>query len=128
MEFVFVFCDEGKGADAVFDTVGGSMFEPALRSLRIGGRHIAITSTGDRRVCFDLVDFYHNLSRLIGVDSMKFTPGEVGAIADELRAGFESNTLKVSPIKTLPFENAVEAYQEIATGQGGAKQVLVMER
>ncbi len=118
---------KGKGADAVFDTVGGPMFEPALRSLRIGGRHIAITSTGDRRVCFDLVDFYHNLSRLIGVDSMKFTSGEVGTIADDLRAGFESDALNVPPIKTVPFENAVEAYEKIASGQGGAKLVLTFE-
>jgi NADPH:quinone reductase-like Zn-dependent oxidoreductase len=115
---------KGKGADAVFDTVGGSMFEPALRSLRIGGRHIAITSTGERRVCFDLVDFYHNRSRLIGVDSMKFTPGDVGAIADELCAGFEANALKVPPIKAVPFKNAVEAYEEIASGREGTKQVL----
>ncbi len=114
----------GKGADAVFDTVGGSMFEPALRSLGIAGRHIAIASTGERRVCFDLVDFYHNSSRLIGVDSMKLTPGDVGAIADELRAGFEANALKVPPIKAVAFENAVEAYEEIASGKEGAKQVL----
>ncbi len=115
---------KGKGADAVFDTVGGSMFEPTLRSLRIGGRHIAITSTGDRRVCFDLVDFYHNSSRLIGVDSMKFTSSEVGRIAEELCAGFEANVLKVSPIKAVPFENAVEAYEKVASGQEGTKQVL----
>ena len=115
----------GKGADAVLDAVGGPLFEPALRSLRIGGRHIAITSTSDRRVSFDLVDFYHNLSRLIGVDSMKFTPSDVAAIAEELRPGFEANALKVPPIKASPFENAVEAYETIATGQGrGAKQVL----
>ncbi len=114
---------KGKGADAVFDTVGGSMFEPGLRSLRIGGRHIAITSTGDRRVCFDLVDFYHNLSRLIGVDSMKFTPQEVGAMAEELCTGFEANALKVPPINAVPFENAVEAYEKVSSDQGG-KQVL----
>ncbi len=116
---------KGKGANAVFDTVGGPMFEPALRSLGIGGRHVAITSTGDRRVCFDLVDFYHNLSRLIGVDSMKFTPGDVGVIADELRAGFEANALKVPPVKTVPFGDAVEAYEKIASGQEGTKQVLI---
>jgi hypothetical protein len=75
-------------------------------------------------VCFDLVDFYHNLSRLIGVDSMKFTPGDVGAIADELRAGFEANALKVPPIKAVPFKNAVEAYEGIASGREGTKQVL----
>jgi NADPH2:quinone reductase len=115
---------KGKGAHAVFDTVGGSMFEPALRSLGLGGRHIAITSTGDRRVSFDLVDFYHNLSRLIGVDSMKFTPREVGAMADELRAGFEANVLKVPPINAVPFGSAVEASETVSGGQGG-KQVLI---
>jgi NADPH:quinone reductase len=122
-ERVFELTD-GKGADAVFDLVGGAMFEPALRSLRLGGRQIAIASAGDRRVSFDLVDFYHNLSRLIGVDSMKFTAGDVGAIADELRQGFETGALKPLPIETVPFENAVEAYQKVADGRGGAKQVL----
>lgn len=115
---------EGKGADAVFDTVGGAMFEPALRSLRLGGRQVSITSTGNRRVSFDLVDFYHNLSRLIGVDSMKFTPRDVAAIAEELRPGFEANLLKAPPVQLVPFENAIEAYERIAGGQAEAKQVL----
>ncbi len=48
----------------------------------------------------------------------------MGTIADELHAGFETNALKIPPIKVVPFENAVEAYQEIASGQGGAKLVL----
>ncbi len=114
----------GKGADAVFDTVGGAMFELALRSLRLGGRQVAITSTGERRVSFDLVDFYHNLSRLIGVDSMKFTPHDVAAIAEELQPGFEANLLKPPAVETVPFEKAVEAYERTASGHGRAKQVL----
>jgi len=114
----------GKGVDAVLDTVGGAMFEPALRSLRIGGRQVAIASTGDRRVNFDLTDFYHNLSRLIGVDSMKFTPGDVAAIADELRLGFEAGALKPPPLQLVPFENAIEAYNRIVSGQAKGKQVL----
>jgi NADPH:quinone reductase len=114
----------GKGVDAVFDTVGGAMFEPALRSLRLGGRQVAITSTGERRVTFDLVDFYRNLSRLIGVDSMKFTPRDVVAIAEELRPGFEANVLKAPPLQVVPFPNAIEAYERTASGHGAAKQVL----
>ena len=55
---------------------------------------------------------------------MKFTAGDVGAIADELRAGFESNALKAPRIKAVPFENAVDAYEQVASGQGGKKQVL----
>jgi NADPH2:quinone reductase len=115
---------DGKGVDAVLDAVGGPMFERALGCLRIGGRQVAITSTGDSRVSFDLVDFYHNLSRLIGVDSMKFSPQDVSAIADELRQGFEANILKLPAVNAVPFENAVEAYERIANGTAGMKQVL----
>jgi NADPH2:quinone reductase len=114
----------GKGVDAVLDTVGGAMFEPALRCLRIGGRQVAIASAGDRRVNFDLIDFYHNLSRLIGVDSMKFTPRDVAEIADQLRLGFEAGVLKPPPLQLVPLENAIEAYKRIASGQAKAKQVI----
>ena len=78
----------GKGVDAVFDTVGGPMFEPALRSLRFGGRQVAISSPGHPRVSFNLIDFYHNFSRLLGVDSYGLTSQQIAEIEDELRAGF----------------------------------------
>ena len=70
----------GKGADLVLDVVGGPMFEPSLKSLRGGGRHMAIASTKDRRVSFDLIDFYHNQSYLIGVDTMKLTGPEIAGM------------------------------------------------
>jgi NADPH2:quinone reductase len=114
----------GKGVDATLDMVGGVMFEPALRSLRIGGRQVSIASAGERRVSFDLIDFYHNLSRLMGIDSMKFTPRDVARIADELRPGFEAGALKPPPLQLVPFENAIEAYERLAGRQAKAKQVL----
>jgi NADPH:quinone reductase-like Zn-dependent oxidoreductase len=70
----------GKGADLVLDAVGGPMFEPSLQSLRVGGRQVAIASIGDGRVEFNLVDFYHNLQRLIGVDTLKLTGPEIAKI------------------------------------------------
>jgi NADPH2:quinone reductase len=114
----------GKGADAVFDTVGGPMFERALRSLRFGGRQVAIASAGDPRVSFSLVDFYHNFSRLVGVDSYGLTSQQVGEIEEELRHGFETGVLKPSPIEIVPFEKAVDAYSRMAAGQAKAKLVL----
>jgi NADPH:quinone reductase-like Zn-dependent oxidoreductase len=42
-------------ADVIFDSVGGPMFEPALRSLGHRSRQVEITSVGDRRVSFDLL-------------------------------------------------------------------------
>jgi NADPH:quinone reductase-like Zn-dependent oxidoreductase len=38
----------GKAADLAFDAVGGPMFEPCLKSLRLGGRQVAITSNARR--------------------------------------------------------------------------------
>jgi NADPH2:quinone reductase len=116
---------DGKGADLVLDAVGGLMFEPSLRSLRIGGRQVAITSAKDRRVAFDLVDFYHNLSQLIGVDTMKLTGNEIAEIMSELRRGFNGGYLHPPAVSTWPLERAVDAYQAVEHGSSHTKQVLV---
>lgn len=114
----------GKGVDVVFDTVGGPMFEPALRSLKLGGRQVAISSPGHPRVSFNLIDFYHNFSRLLGVDSYGLTLRQIAEIEDELRLGFETGALKPLAIEVVPFETAVDAYSRVAARQAKTKQVL----
>jgi NADPH2:quinone reductase len=114
----------GKGVDAVFNTVGGPLFEPAMQSLAFGGRQVVIASAGNPRVTFNLVDFYHNFSRLLGVDSYGLTPQQIAEIARELRAGFETGALNPPPVEVIPFEKAVDAYSRMAAGQTKAKQVL----
>jgi NADPH:quinone reductase-like Zn-dependent oxidoreductase len=106
----------GRGADIVFDTVGGPLFEPCLKSLAPHGRQIAINSAGDRRVSFDLIDFYHHSLRLIGVDSMKFGGIEIAQILDALKPGFESGRLKPYEVQTWPIEKAAEAYEAVEKG------------
>ncbi|HEX3665893.1 MAG TPA: zinc-binding alcohol dehydrogenase family protein [Rhizomicrobium sp.] len=113
-----------KGVDIVFDAVGGALFEPCLRSLRLGGRQITITSVGERRVSFDLLDFYHNRSLLIGVDSLKLEGPEIARIFDAVRPGFESGQLKPFPVQTWAFDKAIEAYSAAAKG-GAVKHVLL---
>lgn len=114
----------GRGVDAVFDAVGGPMFEPALRSLAYGGRQVAITSTGDPRVSFNLIDFYHNRSRLFGVDSFGLTTQEVGKIGEALHSGFDTGALTPPPVEIVPFVKAVDAYNMVASGRATAKLVL----
>lgn len=115
----------GKGADVVIDVVGGSMFEPGLRSLRPRGRQVAISSTGTSRVSFDLVDFYHHRLHLIGVDSNHFEPAELRAMMTELDRGFEAGFLKVPPLEPGAFDGAIATYGKIAATAGTAKQILV---
>jgi len=114
----------GRGVDAVFDTVGGTLFEPALRSLRRGGRYVVISSAGDPRVSFNLVEFYHNFSSLFGVDSYGLTSRQIAEIEDEIRRGFETGALKPPPIEIVPFEKAVDAYGQVADKQARTKLVL----
>ena len=114
----------GTGADLVLDTVGGALFEPALLSLREGGRHVAIASTGARRVSFDLIDFYHNKAHLMGVDSLKLSGPEIASALDLLRPGFESGHLLPFAVRTWPLARAVEAYEAAERG-GPVKQVLL---
>jgi NADPH:quinone reductase len=115
---------DGKGADLVLDTVGGALFEPALTSLRVGGRHLAIVSRGTRRVSFDLTDFYHNRIHLIGVDSLGLNGAEIAAIMDALRPGFETAALRPFEVTTWPLARAAEAYAAADRDGARAKHVL----
>jgi NADPH:quinone reductase-like Zn-dependent oxidoreductase len=117
---------DGKGAEVVFDTVGGSLFEPALRCLRRGGRQVAISSARDPRVSFSLVDFYHNLSRLIGFDSYGYSPRDTSEILDELRGGFEAGALSAPRVRAVPLADAVAAYSDVAGGRAESKVVLIV--
>jgi NADPH:quinone reductase len=116
---------DGKGAEVVFDTVGGSLFEPALRCLGKGGRQVAISSGKEPRVSFNLVDFYHNLSRLIGFDSYGYDARDTAEILDELQSGFESGALIAPSVKGIPLGEAVAAYRDVAGGRAETKIVLL---
>jgi NADPH:quinone reductase-like Zn-dependent oxidoreductase len=116
----------GRGADLVLDTVGGAMFEAALSSLRHGGRHIAIASTGSRRVSFDLIDFYHREARLIGVDTMKLDSARIAAILDELAQGFARGVLRPAAIDTWTLDQAAEAYSAVEQHRSRKRNVFLM--
>jgi NADPH:quinone reductase-like Zn-dependent oxidoreductase len=116
----------GKGADLVLDMVGGPLFEAGLKSLRVGGRQIAISSPKERRVSFDLTDFYHNATHLMGVDTLKLTGPEVADLLNELRPGFEEGHLQIPAPREWPLDEAVAAYETVAQGGSPLKHVLLM--
>src|SRR5215211_7214669 len=59
---------DSRGADLVLDTVGGPLFEPALKSLGQKGCMVVITTTPDKKhVSFNLLDFYRKGLRLFGL-------------------------------------------------------------
>lgn len=110
----------GRGADVVFDLVGGVMFRSAANSLALRGRLIEIAATGQREVSFDLADFYHNESRLLGVDTLKRDLTQSAAVLDALTPGFVTGEFHAAPIaETCGLDEATAAYRKVAAGAAG---------
>src|SRR5271166_1372781 len=111
---------DGKGADVVLDLVGGVMFRSALKCLALRGRLVEIAATGQREVSFDLVDFYHNESRLFGVDTLKRDLTACAEVLNVLTPGFVAGDYHAAPIaETCGLSEAQEAYRKVAGGATG---------
>jgi NADPH:quinone reductase-like Zn-dependent oxidoreductase len=101
------------------------MFEPALRSLARRGRQTEITSVGDRRVSFDLLDFYHNESRLFGVDTRHRDAIASAALLEALTPVFEQGAFKAPKIdRIIPLWEGCAAYDQVARGEARGRLVL----
>jgi len=118
---------QGKGVDVVFDTVGGPLFEPCLRMLAKGGRQVNISSTGARRVTFDLLDFYRKSLSLYGVDTRALDTVACAAILQELSGAFENGTLAGPNVQyRLALDSLSQAYVGIDENTLRGKAVLTL--
>jgi NADPH:quinone reductase-like Zn-dependent oxidoreductase len=116
---------KGRGADVVFDTVGGPMFESALKSLAHRGRLLEISSAGDRRVSFDLLDFYHNESQLFGVDTRARDATASSALLEALTPFFEQGAFQPRAIdRAFALGEGIKAYEEVDRGKVRGRLVL----
>jgi NADPH:quinone reductase len=103
------------------------MFEPCIQALGIQGRQISITSIGDGRVDFNLLDFYHRRLTLFGVDTRELDSVACAGLLEKLNMGFEECALRPPQIsKRYRLDQAVEAYQQVEAGTGGGKAVFVL--
>lgn len=118
---------DGKGANVIVDTVGGSMVELCLQSLSHQGRLVEISSPAhDRRVSFDLIDFYHRESRLIGVDSRSLDASACAQILATLTPGFEANALHlIGEMHLHPLQALVAAYEQVLDRSLSGRVLLI---
>ncbi len=115
-----------KGVNVAFDCVGGPLFEVSLKTLAPGGRQVNIVSVGERRVSFDLVDFFIRRLSLFGLSTLSFDAVASADILDKLRPAFEQGKLTAPDIaRTCSIDEAVEAYREGAGGAARGKIVIV---
>jgi NADPH:quinone reductase len=105
--------------------VGGPLFEPALMSLAYRGRQLEITSAGDRRVSFDLLDLYHNQSWLFGVDTRKRDATASAAVLEALTPFYEDGAFQAPVIdRVIPLSEGCSAYAQVARREARSPLVL----
>ena len=117
---------QGISASTIQEYCGAHMFEPSLAALARRGRQLAITSVGDRRVSLDLLDFYHNESRLFGVDTRHRDAVASARLLDALTPVFEQGAFKAPKVdRVIPLSNGAAAYEQVARGEAKGRLVLV---
>jgi NADPH:quinone reductase-like Zn-dependent oxidoreductase len=118
---------QSEGVNAVVDTVGGTLFEPCLLSLAHKGRLVEISSpVQERRVSFDLIDFYHREARLLGVDSRSLDVTACASILEALTPGFESGAFSsdAGRIETYSIDDAIKAYEKVRDRSASGRVLL----
>jgi NADPH:quinone reductase-like Zn-dependent oxidoreductase len=115
----------GRGADMALDTVGGALFQPALRSLRFDGRMVGIFSAPEPQADFPVAEIYNRQLHLTGLASVFMDGADVAHIFDQLRPLFDRGHLTPPAVKTWPLQDGAKAYQAVLDGSAGIKQVLL---
>ena len=120
---------QGRGVDVVFDPVGGTLLEPAFRSLAWRGRHLVVGFTGG-----DIPALPVNLallkgSALIGVDYRQFgsvfEPAASVAIREQLFATVERGDL-IPPTSASFALDDFRAAMDMAAGREGIGKTVVL--
>jgi NADPH:quinone reductase len=79
----------------------------------------------DPRGSFNLVDFYHSESRLLGVDSLKLSFEETAEILRGLTSGIAAGTFPPPPVESFRLEEGPRLYRDIAESKIKTKPILV---
>jgi NADPH2:quinone reductase len=110
----------GRGADVVYDAVGGVTTASALGAVAHRGRLVVISAIGSPVVEINLRDLYHNETRVLGVDSGKLSVIDSARRLEQMAPYFESGDFRPLPIAgTYPLDDAIAAYQAVADHTAG---------
>ncbi len=119
---------EGKGADVVFDPVGGKVFEASLRSIAWGGRLLIVGFAAG-----EVQQIPANILLVKSVAAMgvywgswrRHRPEALAAQYAQLFGWYEAGKLKPHISRVLPFDRAQEAMALLSGRQTTGKVVLV---
>ena len=111
---------DGKGAEIVYDAVGGSTTPAALAGLARRGRLVVISAIGSPVVEVNIRTLYRNESRVLGVDSGKLSMVDSARRLERMAPYFESGDFRPLPVAAAySLDDAQAAYQAVADNTAG---------
>ncbi len=119
----------GRGADVVYDPVGGPYSEPAFRSLAWRGRHLVVGFAAGEIPRLPLNLALLKGASLVGVfwgDFARREPRALGESLAQLARWYSEGRLKPHVSQTLPLEQAPQAIRLLASRQAKGKVVLTV--
>lgn len=120
----------GHGADVLLDTLGGDVFDAALRSMAWCGRAVVIGFAAGR---IPEIKANYLLVKNISVGGLQWSdyrerqPEKVHAVQQELFRLYEQGAIKPLIAGVLPLARAGEALTKLASGQVTGKYVLTLD-
>ncbi|MEX0943890.1 MAG: NADPH:quinone oxidoreductase family protein [Pseudomonadales bacterium] len=120
---------EGKGADVIFDPVGGDVFDESMRCINYRGRIVIIGFTSGRAALAKTNHLLIKDATVIGMTVGSFTAHEPDAAAEnasQILGWVADGTLKPYVSHTFPLERAAEAMQVIKDRLVVGKVVVTM--
>ena len=118
-------CTGGRGADLVYDPVGGALAEATIRCLAPGGRLLAVGFASGRWATPATDDVVRRNVSLVGVYAGGIGRSENEADHEFLLSFYEQGHL-TSFINQVPFERAVDAVVAVDTGTVVGKSAVVL--
>jgi NADPH2:quinone reductase len=118
----------GKGADVVYDAVGGPYSEPALRATAWRGRYLIVGFAAGEIPKLPLNLALLKERALLGVfwgDAMRREPAQLLADVRQLSAWFDDGRLRPPVTERVPLEGAMAAIERLAKRQARGKIVVL---
>jgi NADPH2:quinone reductase len=120
---------KGRGADVIYDPVGGDVFERSTKCIAFEGRIIVVGfasgTVGVAKANHALVKNYGILGLHWGLYATR-APQLIAEAHVELTRLADAGQVKPIIGKSLPFEQAPEAIQEVASGASVGRIVLTL--
>jgi NADPH:quinone reductase len=120
---------EGRGANVIYDPVGGPYSEPAFRSIAWRGRHLVIGFAAGEIPKLPLNLALLKGAAVVGVfwgDFARREPAHFAASVRQLTQWYQQGRLRPHVSETFPLEKAAQALKRMAARQVKGKVVLTV--